>query len=299
MKGKIVRGVGGFYYIHLMDGRIFECKAKGAFRSQGMKPAVGDDVEMEILDEEACLGHVVAICDRKNQLLRPAVANVDQAMIIFALADPKPNYNLLDRFLIRMQYEHIPTIICFNKSDLVDASYANNMKEIYEACGYEVVITTTSYCQGTSMNESVEVVSKLLQGKTTVLAGPSGVGKSSMLNALMQDETVETGSISEKIKRGKHTTRHSELINIGKDTYIMDTPGFSSLFIEEIEDENDLQYYYPEFEQYNGTCRFNGCVHVKEPDCAVKQAVEDGIISKLRYDNYLILYEEQKSKRKW
>ncbi|MDD6137472.1 MAG: ribosome small subunit-dependent GTPase A [Lachnospiraceae bacterium] len=299
MKGKIIKGVGGFYYIHVADGRLFECKAKGGFRNQGMKPAVGDDVSMEILDEAALLGHVVSINERKNKLLRPTVANVDQAMIIFALADPKPNLNLLDRFLIRMQCEHIPTIICFNKSDLVDSSEADKLKQIYENCGYEVLVTTTSYCMDASSNESIEVVFDLLKGKTTVLAGPSGVGKSSMLNALMKEDAVKTGSISEKIKRGKHTTRHSELICICEDTYIMDTPGFSSLFIEEIEEAEDLKDYYPEFEPYNGMCRFAGCVHDKEPDCAVKKAVEDGKISSLRYENYIQLYEERKNKRKW
>ena len=150
-----------------------------------------------------------------------------------------------------------------------------------------------------SSNENIEVVFDLLKGKTTVLAGPSGVGKSSMLNALMKEDAVKTGSISEKIKRGKHTTRHSELICICEDTYIMDTPGFSSLFIEEIEEAEDLKDYYPEFEPYNGMCRFAGCVHDKEPDCAVKKAVEDGKISSLRYENYIQLYEERKNKRKW
>ncbi|MDD6328303.1 MAG: ribosome small subunit-dependent GTPase A [Lachnospiraceae bacterium] len=298
MKGKIVKGVGGFYYVHLSDGRIFECKAKGAFRSQGMKPAVGDDVEIEILDEDAMTGHVVSILKRRNKLLRPAVANVDQAVVVFALADPKPNYNLLDRFLIRMQFEHVPTLICFNKSDLVCADDANRIKEIYENCGYDAVITTTSYCMTNTFDAGVETLKKLIAGKTTVFAGPSGVGKSSLLNAIMPEASVQTGAISEKIKRGKHTTRHSELLGLGSDTYIMDTPGFSSLFLEEVMPEQ-LQNYYPEFDECQGKCRFVGCVHVKEPDCLVKQFVEEGKISSLRYDNYLQLYEELKNKRRW
>lgn len=299
MKGKIIKGVGGFYYIHVEDGRIFECKAKGGFRNQGMKPAVGDDVTVKILDEESLLGHVVSIHDRKNKLLRPTVANVDQAMIIFALSEPKPNLNLLDRFLIRMQCEHIPTIICFNKSDLADAKEADKFKQIYEDCGYEVVITTTSYFSDVEKNKSIDVIRQLLKGKTTVLAGPSGVGKSSILNALMKEKTAQTGAISVKIKRGKHTTRHSELICICENTYVMDTPGFSSLFIEEIEEAGELKAYYPEFKQYDGMCRFVGCVHDKEPDCAIKKALAEGKISSLRYENYIQLYEERKNKRKW
>ncbi|MBQ8412871.1 MAG: ribosome small subunit-dependent GTPase A [Lachnospiraceae bacterium] len=296
MQGKIIKGVGGFYYIHLQDNRIFECKAKGAFRNQHIKPMVGDDVEIEIISEEKLTGNIVSILSRRNSLIRPTVANVDQAVVIFALADPEPNYNLLDRFLVMMDKQDILTHICFNKSDLIDEDTASSIKQIYEKCGYDVIITST-YSMGET-SETLECFRELLKGRTTVFAGPSGVGKSSMLNLFCPDAKARTGEISEKIKRGKHTTRHSELICIDEDTFILDTPGFSSLYVEEIEPEN-LRDYYPEFEEYNGLCRFGGCVHISEPDCRVKEALEEGSISELRYNNYKQLYDELKNKRRW
>lgn len=299
MQGKIIKGVGGFYYIHLPDNRIFECKAKGIFRKDNIKPAVGDNVEIDIISEEKLIGNIISILPEKNRLIRPAVANVDQAMVIFALSNPKPNYNLLDRFLIMMDEQDVKTVICLNKSDLVEEEYALSIKNIYEKCGYDVVITST---YSTSVSEDstggIKLLKELLKGKTTVFAGPSGVGKSSLLNILCPETEAKTGEISEKIKRGKHTTRHSELICAGKDTFIMDTPGFSSLYVDGIEPEN-LKEYYSEFAAYGGKCRFNGCVHISEPDCKVKEALEIGDISSLRYDNYKQMYEELKNKRRW
>ena len=295
MTGKIIKGVGGFYYVHLHNNFIYECKAKGVFRNQNIKPMVGDDVDIDIISEEAKTGNIIYIHERTNSLIRPAVSNVSQAIIIFALSNPKPNYNLLDRFLIMMNLRQIKTIICFNKSDLVSEDEITTIKEIYEKCGYDVFITTAN--KG-SDEEGIDELKAGLEGKTTVLAGPSGVGKSSIVNAVCPHVEVKTGSISEKIKRGKHTTRHTELMCIGEETYILDTPGFSSLYIENIEPE-DLKYYYNEYEPYEGHCRFNGCIHINEPDCAVKNALYEGKISKLRYDNYIQLYEELKEKRKW
>ena len=294
MRGKIIKGVGGFYYVHPHDisNNIFECKAKGIFRNQNIKPAVGDDVEIEIISKDDKTGNIVSICPRTNKLVRPAVANVDQAVILFALADPKPNYNLLDRFLIMMEQQDVDTIICFNKADLVEKAEAQTVCDIYRRAGYRVFLTVAN------KGEGIREFQEAIRGKTSVFAGPSGVGKSSMLNALDPDISVQTGVISEKIRRGKHTTRHSELIYIGEDTYIMDTPGFSSLYIEDIEPE-ELKVYFREFESYNGRCRFNGCVHMQEPDCLVKEGVSKGEISELRYDNYAQLYEELKNKRRW
>ncbi len=294
MKGKIIKGVGGFYYVHLYDEVVYECKAKGAFRNQGIKPVVGDDVEIAVVDENALTGNIIDICDRRNELIRPAVANVDQAVIIFSLSDPEPNYNLLDRFLIMMDRQAVKTIIVLNKSDLVDMDVADRIKVIYETCGYKVFITST-YDEN---DEAVKLLKQQISGKTSVFAGPSGVGKSSLLNALKPGAKVKTGSISEKIKRGKHTTRHSELMYVKDNTFIMDTPGFSSLYIEEMEPE-ELKEYYEEFAIYSPKCRFNGCVHINEPGCMVKQALEDGMISELRYNNYKQMYEELKEKRKW
>lgn len=296
MTGKIIKGVGGFYYVHLHNNFIYECKAKGVFRNQNIKPMIGDDVDIDIISEDDKIGNIIFIHERANSLIRPTVSNVSQAIIIFALSNPKPNYNLLDRFLIMMSLQHIETIICFNKSDLVCEDEAEEIKAIYTSCGYEVLVTSVK-----ETDEEKNGIGKLkskLENKTTVLAGPSGVGKSSIVNAVCPDMDAKTGSISDKIKRGKHTTRHTELMCIGEDTYILDTPGFSSLFVEDIE-PSDLKYYYNEFEPYAGKCRFNGCVHINEPDCAVKEALDKNIISSLRYENYKQLFNELKEKRKW
>lgn len=295
MNGKILKGIGGFYYVHVPEGDVYECKAKGGFRNKNIKPAVGDDVVIDIIDKDKFLGNIVDILPRSNKLVRPAVANVDQAVIIFALANPEPNYNLLDRFLIMMDRQDVETLICLNKSDLVQAEDANKIKEIYENCGYKVVI---SAAKSDSEDLGVQELKELIKGKTTVFAGPSGVGKSSMLNTLSNDAIAKTGELSEKVMRGKHTTRHSELISVGDDTYIMDTPGFTSLYVEDMELEQ-LKEYFEEFAPYQNECRFNGCVHINEPDCMVKKKLEEGIISKLRYDNYIQMYDELKNKRRW
>ena len=296
MTGKIIKGVGGFYYVHLHNNFIYECKAKGVFRNQNIKPMIGDDVDIDIISEKDKTGNIISIYERTNSIIRPTVSNVSQAIIIFALSNPKPNYNLLDRFLIMMSQNHIKTIICFNKSDLVSEDEVNEIRNIYTSCGYEVMITSVKSRE--DMQIGIAELKEKLNKKTTVLAGPSGVGKSSIVNAVCPDIEAKTGSISDKIKRGKHTTRHTELMCIGEDTYILDTPGFSSLYVEDIEPE-DLKYYYNEFEAYEGKCRFNGCIHINEPDCAIKEALDKKIISSLRYENYKQLYTELKEKRKW
>lgn len=292
MQGKIVKGIAGFYYVNVVESGIYECKAKGIFRKDKMKPLVGDDVEIEVLDENEKTGNLVRIFPRKNQLIRPASANVDQAMVIFAVRQPDPNYSLLDRFLIAMEQQNIPTVICFNKQDLGTESEMDKLKSIYAACGYRII--TTSAEKG----EGITELKHILEGKTTVVAGPSGVGKSSLTNLLQEEICMETGEISKKLKRGKHTTRHSQLLNIGENAYIMDTPGFSSLFVEGIEKE-ELRSYFPEIAEYEGMCRFLGCVHINEPDCAVKMAVKDGKISNIRYESYKNIFEELKDKKKY
>lgn len=294
MQGKIMKGVGGFYYIHPHNtvNTIYECKAKGAFRNQKIKPAVGDDVEIEIISEQDKTGNIVEILPRENLLIRPAVANVDQAVIVFALADPKPNYNLLDRFLVMMEQQGVDTLICFNKSDLVSGQEAKEICDIYAGAGYQVFLTVAKE------NVGVDAFREAIRGKTSVFAGPSGVGKSSMLNALHPQAQVQTGAVSEKIRRGKHTTRHSELIYIEEDTYIMDTPGFSSLYLPEMEKE-ELQDCYPEFAAFEPYCRFQGCSHISEPDCGVKEALSEGKIHPVRYENYCQLYGELKDRKKY
>lgn len=292
MQGKIIKGIAGFYYIHTMDDNIYECKAKGVFRNQKIKPLVGDNVEMDIISEDERTGNVVDILPRKNELIRPAVANIDQTLVVFASLSPEPNFNLLSRFLVMMDWNEIPTIICFNKADQVDEEEIARLTGIFAKSGAKVIVTSVV------TNEGIDELKNFLVGKTTALAGPSGVGKSSILNAIFPDANSRTGNISEKINRGKHTTRHSEIFHVDTDTYIMDTPGFTSLDYANIEDIN-LHYYFNEFEPYEGQCRFNGCVHVNEPDCKVKEALSNGEISQIRYDIYLEMYNEMKAKRKY
>lgn len=296
MQGKIIKGIAGFYYVHAAaTGRgtgIYECKAKGIFRKDNRKPLVGDDVEMDVLDQEESIGNIRELLPRRSELIRPAVANVDQALVIFSILSPKPNFNLLDRFLVMMGQQDIPCIICFNKQDLDNDGEGVRFREAYSGCGCEIL--TVSAREGVGMEE----LKSLLSGRTTVVAGPSGVGKSSIVNCLQSKTHMETGRVSEKIQRGRHTTRHTELIAVGEGTYILDTPGFSSLDLFDLEKE-DLSVYYPEFAEYERYCRFGGCAHICEPDCGVRDAVEQGGINRLRYDNYCLLYEELKSKKKW
>ena len=271
---------------------IYECKAKGAFRKQKIKPLVGDNVEIAVIDEENRKGNVEDILPRENQLIRPAVSNIDMALVIFAATKPDPNFNLLDRFLVMMEYQKIPVTIIFNKCDLVSDEEKARLQGIYQPAGYPVLFTSARE------NLGIDSVRELLRGKTSAVAGPSGVGKSSLVNRLQSNVTMETGQISQKIDRGKHTTRHSELIPVMEDSFIMDTPGFSSMDVPGFEKE-DLWTCYPEFIEYEPYCKFQGCSHINEPDCGVKDAVSDGKISTVRYENYKLLFEELKNIKKY
>lgn len=291
MKGKIIRGIGGFYYIYT-GSAVYECRAKGIFRKDHQKPLPGDLVEIAVLDEEKKLGNIEEILPRKNVLIRPAVANVDQALVIFALASPKPNFNLLDRFLVMMEKQGVPVRICFNKKDLTDAGTIEEIRRRYAGSGYELLFISAK------QEEGVEKVRGLLRGKTTTVAGPSGVGKSSLINRLQSEIFMETGTLSEKIERGRHTTRHTELMPVEADTYILDTPGFSSVELTGMEKE-ELGLYFPEIRERADGCRFAGCAHLTEPDCMVRQALSEGGISPERYETYRSFYEDLKKRRKY
>lgn len=297
MQGKIMKGIAGFYYVYAKEspqkkGKLYECKAKGVFRKNNIKPLVGDDVVLEVIDENALTGNIIEILPRHSQLIRPAVANIDQALVIFAIVKPEPNFNLLDRFLIMMEQQGLNSIICFNKQDIATEEEKEELRQAYETCGYRVIFASAS------KEEGIGELKELLKGKTTAVAGPSGVGKSSLINCLNPQAGMETGDISKKIARGKHTTRHSEIIPLEEEAYIMDTPGFTSLKLFDMEKE-DLQGFYPEFAQYEKYCRFTGCAHISEPGCGVKKALEEGKISNVRYHNYTVLYKELQEIRKY
>ena len=284
MIGRIIRGVGGLYYVAVNDS-IYECSARGRFRKAKITPTVGDFVTFTVLDEANKKGALDTIEKRKNSLIRPRVANIDTAVITFAATSPDINRDLLDRFLILAETQHIPNIvICIIKSDLVDDKAREDFMDIYGPL-YPVAFVSVKEHKG------IEELRSLVKG-VTVFAGPSGVGKSSLINSLVPESNRQTGEISKKIERGKHTTRQVELLNMDNDNYIVDSPGFTSLSLDFM-DSTDLQHYFREFEPYLGQCRFIDCAHIAEPDCAVKEHIGEGI-SQERYDRFLYLYNELK-----
>jgi ribosome biogenesis GTPase len=292
MIGKIIKGIAGFYYVHVPKEGVFECKARGIFRKEKIKPLIGDNVEIVVGDLIEKKGNIEVILPRRNHLVRPTVANLDQAVIVFAVSHPEPNYNLLDRFLVMIEEKDIDAIICFNKIDILTEDQLQEITEIYNKTGYKVFMTSSISDKG------IEALTEQLYDKTSVFAGPSGVGKSSILNLIQSEMILETGVVSEKIGRGKHTTRHAELICFHDDSYVVDTPGFSSLDIEHIEADN-LKLYFREFATYEPYCKFKGCNHINEPICGIKDAVKDGDISRSRYTSYIQLVEESKDRRRY
>ncbi|AEF94154.1 ribosome biogenesis GTPase RsgA [Desulfotomaculum nigrificans CO-1-SRB] len=283
-EGVLIKAYGGFYYVKKGD-EIWECTLRGKFRLDKSSSAalVGDRVKVTPIRGNT--GRIDEVLPRKTQLFRPPVANIEQAVIVFAVQDPEPNLTLLDRFLVLAEHANVDPVVCLNKADLMSGRREHDWLKLYRKIGYQTVITSTKNGDG------IEELRQLLVGKTSVFAGPSGVGKSSLLNAVQPGLALKTGEISSKLKRGKHTTRHVELLPLQMGGFVMDSPGFSSLDLPPMQRE-ELTYYFPEFANFIGDCKFNGCLHYHEPCCAVKQAVQQGLINEGRHQNYLAFLEE-------
>lgn len=289
--GIILKGIAGFYYVKT-DSGIYECKARGKIKNKKITPLVGDHVKMNIEDEEEMKGVIEKIMPRRNELIRPTVANVDQAIIVFAIHNPEPSMNLIDKLTVLSEYSDLEIVLVFNKLDLDNDHHFRELERVYRTTGYKVIATST-YSE-----EGINELKECLKNKISVFAGPSGVGKSSLLNDVQSGLTLQTGEISEKIKRGKHTTRHSELVELDLEGWVVDTPGFTSLNIDFIEEE-ELGELYPEFEEASENCKFANCLHLNEPGCMVAQAVEEGAISKERYETYIYFMNQIKEARRY
>jgi len=287
--GVILKGVGGLYTVDTNTAAgIYMCKPRGIFRKNKISPLVGDMVSISETSEGE--GVIETIHERRSMLIRPKVANITQALIVFAYKEPDLHMDLLDRFIINCEAAGVESIICLNKTDLITESEMEQfeqVKSIYEKAGYTVLAVSTY--EGVNM----EAVFNSLKGEITVLAGPSGAGKSSIANMILDTEMMETGHLSEKIRRGKHTTRHTQLIRLDEDSYIVDSPGFSSVFFENI-DSGSLKHMFREFREYEGKCRFLNCNHIDEPDCEIKNQLSLSNISESRYSRYLSLFNEMK-----
>lgn len=288
--GIIIKGIGGFYYVKTEDG-IVECRARGVFREENITPLVGDKVRIRISEEDNS-GYVEEVYPRTTQLVRPSVANITQAIIVMSIKKPDINTWLLDRFLIMAEHENLKITICLNKMDL-DPEETSKLEEIYKQIGYNVICTSIKTGLG------IDLLEKALDNNISVFAGPSGAGKSSLLNKINENFKLETGDVSAKTKRGKHTTRHVELLELHDDAYVLDSPGFSSLNLDFIEEEIELRGYFREIEEYGRECKFISCLHLNEPNCQVKRQVEEGNINKQRYENYLLFLDEIKKIRRY
>ena len=285
MNGIIIKGIGGFYYVKAANDCIYECKARGRFRKDGVTPIIGDNVEIEVNGKK---GSITQISERKNALVRPAVANIDTLVIIAAAASPEPNMTLLDKLTVSALSNGIEPVICVNKTDLADGDY---VADAYRQAGFKTFMISAENGEG------VDALVPILKDKVTAFAGLSGVGKSTLLNRITGVD-LKTGDVSEKIQRGRHTTRHVELFELADGGFVLDTPGFSSFELYGIK-ADELWEYFPEMADTAGECRFRGCSHISEPDCAVKAKLEAGEIAKSRYDSYVELYNTLKEIKDW
>ena len=288
MRGIIVKGIAGFYYVKVED-KVYQCKARGKFKNRGVVPTVGDLVEIQVLDDGD--GVVNEILPRRNSFLRPPIANVDCMVVVIAAADPEPNFTILDKFLVMAEGNRTDVVICVNKVEIATEGILSKIKNIYEGL-YPLAFVS---CK---TGEGFEELESLLKDKKCALAGPSGVGKSTILNCLMPNEKIEVGEISQKTKRGKHTTRHVEIFETNFGAMLFDTPGFTSFDILDA-DEDQLHFYYPEMARFISNCKYDNCRHIKEPNCGVIAAVEEGLISKSRYKSYVEQMTEIREKKKY
>jgi ribosome biogenesis GTPase len=293
-EGTIVRGVGGFYYVDTGEHTV-ECRARGIFRKENIKPCVGDEVSIELVqDSDTLSGVITEIHERKNNFTRPPVSNVDQFIVVSALANPEPNYRVLDKFLIAAEMRNIDIVICFTKKDLVGGGTIERARDVYSSV-YPLLFMDARD------PECVRDIMPYLFDKKSALAGPSGVGKSTILRTLRRDSSIQTGSVSEKNKRGRNTTRHVELFKMTDfNGMIFDTPGFTSFDLPDIE-PGELAEYYPDIYRYagSGKCRFNMCLHDREPGCCVTEAVERGDINPYRYQSYIDELHELQQRKKY
>lgn len=288
-QGKITKAQKELYYVD-SDGKILMAKARGNFRVKKIKPLVGDNVVIDDLEDRKA--YITEILPRKNEIKRPNISNIDQILLFATIKDPILNLYNLDKYLAMCEYKNMDVVIVLSKIDLCDEEEVEDFEKIYNNIGYEIV-SLDNYD-----NFPKDRILDILKNKTSAVSGASGVGKSTFLNNLIDIE-VETGSISEKSKRGKNTTRHTEIFKLGEESFLFDTPGFDSFDIDFIEDEKELKYLFREFRDKE--CKFKDCNHINEPACGVKKAKADGLISDSRYDNYLMLFEEVKKRRenKW
>lgn len=284
MIGKIIKSQKEIYYV-LTEQKTFMCKARGVFRNKNIKPLVGDNVEFDITEDSK--GYITKILERKNQIKRPNIANIDQILYFITIKNPSLNLFNIDKYLSMCEYINIDVVIIVSKKDLADKKELDFIK-MYEKIGYKLIFID-------NYNDFPEKeILEILRGKTSAVSGSSGVGKSTFLSNLVEKE-IEIGSISEKSKRGKNTTRHIEIFNLEKNTNIFDTPGFDSFDIDFIDDEKELKYCFREFD--NNSCKFKDCNHINEPKCKVKDDLSKNMIEKTRYENYLTLFEEIKKRR--